>query len=328
MAVRAAHLSAPFYRLVWVGFDWFGCFPLPLPLPLPLGACAALRRLCTHAADRSALSASAPLFLPHTGGRAFFVPSCAFWARDVHFLPNRSRRECATPRRWRDHALSAPPTRASASFVTHCLCLRSRRRSQGTGVLEEAQRLAMERAPDESPVPRSRCDVPRTTQIWGSASPMISNSYGVPGFAIRDGAGAHASKLQRIYEDADGARRAELVALSGGNRPEVQFKAFNEKLREVQGYYRKFPPTAPLQPAGQEGGEDESYELPPEPVWSGEEFWGRYLDLHVHHERWLNLPGNTPTDGSSPLTYADYTDTFGDFECVIQSSRCTILFLY
>lgn len=140
-------------------------------------------------------------------------------------------------------------------------------------------------------------------------------------------AGAHASKLQRIYEDADGARRAELVALSGGNRPEVQFKVFNDKLREVQDYYRKFPPAEPLQPASQEGGEDESYELPPEPVWSGEEFWGRYLDLHVHHEHWLNLPGNTPTDGTSPLTYADYTDTFGDFECVVQSLRCIIEFL-
>ena len=125
-------------------------------------------------------------------------------------------------------------------------------------------------------------------------------------------AGAHAEQLKTIYEDTDGARRAELVALSGGGRAEIQFKAFNDRLREVQGYYRKFPASEPLQPATQEGGDDEGYTLPSEPVWSGEEFWGRYLDLHSFHEAWLNLPGNTPSDGSEPQSYADYADSFGN----------------
>ena len=78
-------------------------------------------------------------------------------------------------------------------------------------------------------------------------------------------AGDHTAKLKGIYEDANGSRRQELVALSGGGRTEVQFKAFNEKMREIQDYYRKFP-TEPLEPGTQDGGDEEAFPRPDDPV--------------------------------------------------------------
>ena len=48
-------------------------------------------------------------------------------------------------------------------------------------------------------------------------------------------------------------------------------------------------------------------------MWSGEEFWGRYLDLNVHHESWINLPGNKVAD-AEPISYADYADAFGKLD--------------
>ena len=123
-------------------------------------------------------------------------------------------------------------------------------------------------------------------------------------------AGAHSAALRRLYEDEDGSRRNDMVALSGAGRSEAQFSAFYDRLRDIKDYYRRFPPGELLNPQDQEGGDSEQYTKPSEPLWSGEEAWGRFLDLHAFHEMWLNLPGNNPA-GEEPATYAEYVESFG-----------------
>ena len=111
--------------------------------------------------------------------------------------------------------------------------------------------------------------------------------------------GAHTSKcaeLTAIYEDADGARRDEVNAMSGTG----VFTAFYDQLKGIREYHRKFP----REPAM------ESYESEllgalltrddPTLAFSGEEAEGKYVDMHGCHEMYLNLKG------ADHLDYAAY----------------------
>jgi splicing factor 3A subunit 3 len=134
--------------------------------------------------------------------------------------------------------------------------------------------------------------------------------------------GEHSSALRAVYDDTDGSRRGEMSVFSGGGKSEKQFGAFYDRLRDIKDYYRRFPSAELLDPQSEEGGEAEIYTKPAEPVWSGEEAWGRFLDLHAHHEAWMNLPGNNivaekkqsegegDDDDAEPTTYAEYVDMF------------------
>ena len=123
--------------------------------------------------------------------------------------------------------------------------------------------------------------------------------------------GSHSSALRDLYEDADASRRNEMQSLSGGGRTESQFAAFYDRLRDIKDYYRRFPPAELLSPVDQEGGDAELYPKPAEPHWSGEEAWGRFLDLHTYHEMWLNMPGNNQ-EGDDPMTYSEYVESFSN----------------
>lgn len=52
----------------------------------------------------------------------------------------------------------------------------------------------------------------------------------------------------KIYDDEEGARKAEIAQLGGQN----VFSAFYERLKEVRDYHRKFPDTMPYEPANDE----------------------------------------------------------------------------
>ena len=110
---------------------------------------------------------------------------------------------------------------------------------------------------------------------------------------------AHTSKcveLTSLYEDADGARRDEINAMSGTG----VFTAFYDQLKGIREYHRKFP----REPAM------ESYETEllgalltrddPSLAFSGEEAEGKYVDMHACHEIYLNLKG------ADHLDYAAY----------------------
>lgn len=123
--------------------------------------------------------------------------------------------------------------------------------------------------------------------------------------------GERAAALRAVYDDADGARQGELQVFSGGGSSEKQFDAFYSRLGEIKGYYQRFPAQSLLNPAGEEGGDEETFPAPQEPQWTGEESWGRFLDLHTFHETWLNLPGSRSAE-EEPMPYAEFVASFAD----------------
>ncbi len=127
--------------------------------------------------------------------------------------------------------------------------------------------------------------------------------------------GERSAGLRAVYDDADGTRQGELQAFSGGGSGEKQFEAFYDRLGEIKDYYQRFPPEALLNPAEEEGGDEETFPVPQEPQWTGEESWGRFLDLHTFHETWLNLPGNRSAE-EEPTPYAEFVASFADLAAV------------
>ena len=128
--------------------------------------------------------------------------------------------------------------------------------------------------------------------------------------------GAHTSKcaeLTAIYEDADGARRDEVNAMSGTG----VFTAFYDQLKGIREYHRKFP----REPAM------ESYESEllgalltrddPTLAFSGEEAEGKYVDMHGCHEMYLNLKG------ADHLDYAAYLQRCSELAAIDKSVAST-----
>jgi len=88
-------------------------------------------------------------------------------------------------------------------------------------------------------------------------------------------------QLVQIYEDEDSSRKDELSGMLGTG-PQI-YSVFYDKVKELRNYYRQFPSVQPDRP------EERVYFEVPIPAFSGEESYGRYLDLHEHHSRFLNL---------------------------------------
>lgn len=116
-------------------------------------------------------------------------------------------------------------------------------------------------------------------------------------------------KLLELYEDEDGSRTTEIELLEQQER----LSLFYERLREIKESYRK---------TGNRGLEVESSSVltakkqeeelltltEPKLVFSGEENYGRYLDLSSFYEAFVNIKGAPEVD------YIDYLSTFYKFE--------------
>jgi len=89
-------------------------------------------------------------------------------------------------------------------------------------------------------------------------------------------------ELLKIYEDEDGARKADVAKL----RDDTALSSFYARLKDVRDDHARFPSTDLTGPD-----EDANMALlPPEPrpSFSGEEGFGRFLDLYEHHNLWRN----------------------------------------
>eukprot|EP01121_Diplochlamys_sp_Union-15-3_P021040 TRINITY_DN8401_c0_g1_i1.p1 TRINITY_DN8401_c0_g1~~TRINITY_DN8401_c0_g1_i1.p1 ORF type:complete len:477 (-),score=93.97 TRINITY_DN8401_c0_g1_i1:58-1434(-) len=111
------------------------------------------------------------------------------------------------------------------------------------------------------------------------------------------------NKLVTIYEDKTGELKEEVTTM-GGAGPNL-FSLFYEKLRELKDYHRKFPYLNVERPEAEQminalGDE------PPVP-FTGEESYGRYLDLHPLFEKYINLTN------VKKLEYIKYLDIFYKF---------------
>ncbi|XP_044479793.1 splicing factor SF3a60 homolog [Mangifera indica] len=113
---------------------------------------------------------------------------------------------------------------------------------------------------------------------------------------------ATTEKLVEIYEDKDNARKDEIAALGGQTATGTNvFSAFYDRLKEIREYHRRHP-------AARVVDANEEYEnlLKEEPLieFSGEEAFGRYLDLHELFNQYIN------SKFGERIEYSAYLDVF------------------
>lgn len=116
-------------------------------------------------------------------------------------------------------------------------------------------------------------------------------------------------RLLDIYNDAEGLRTKEIQAISTGD----PFDEFYKQLNEIKDFHRKYPnePVENLERAYKRKapGEGESATAEIDNLFTGEEAYGRFLDLTTLHEDYLNLPGVQ----SRRITYLQYLNIFDQF---------------
>jgi splicing factor 3A subunit 3 len=114
-------------------------------------------------------------------------------------------------------------------------------------------------------------------------------------------------RLLDIYKDADGARGKEIQSISTGE----PLDEFYKQLGEIKSFHQKYPnePVENLERAYKKrtNGEGETTTSEIDNMFTGEEAFGKFLDLTTIHELYLNLPD------IKRLTYLQYLDNFDQF---------------
>mmetsp|Transcript_16887 Transcript_16887/g.30636 ORF Transcript_16887/g.30636 Transcript_16887/m.30636 type:complete len:624 (-) Transcript_16887:290-2161(-) len=129
------------------------------------------------------------------------------------------------------------------------------------------------------------------------------------------------SKLIKIYEDEDKSRKEEINDLGGEDK---MFVRFYDRLKEVKDYHRKFTVMEITE------AEDDSHLLKEEPTieFSGEEGYGRFLDLHGLFTSYVNLrihDTQSKTGDSRPKApdYLEYLSLFSKFSHIPVNKKLT-----
>ena len=119
-------------------------------------------------------------------------------------------------------------------------------------------------------------------------------------------------------------RKEELDALSGAN----EFTEFYKRLKTIKDYHRKFPNEAAIPmdaeftdlPAQREHLVEEL-----ETLFSGEESFGRFLDLHPLYDQFINLMANRSDTHSAneadKATYTQYVNDFDKFDAIPREKK-------
>lgn len=118
---------------------------------------------------------------------------------------------------------------------------------------------------------------------------------------------SQSNKLLTIYRDADGTRSHEIQQIGTGDPMEEFYK----QLTDIKGFHAKYPnePVENLERAyrPKKGLDAESMPSIVDTMFTGEEAFGRFFDLHICHESYLNLPN------TKRLSYLQYLDSFDNF---------------
>lgn len=112
------------------------------------------------------------------------------------------------------------------------------------------------------------------------------------------------TKLKDLYEDKDNERKIEIQALSGPN----EFNEFYQRLKQIKEFYKKHPSEVSVPLSVEFEDLVKAYNNPEEMSalveFTDEEGGGRYLDLNLCYDMFLNLRGVEKVD------YIDYLMTF------------------
>jgi len=126
--------------------------------------------------------------------------------------------------------------------------------------------------------------------------------------------------LREIYEDKDGQRKEEVQALSGPN----EFAEFYARLKQIKDFHRRHPGEAISVPMSvefdelrkiRESGGDNEAGATAMVDFSEEESFGRFLDLHNCHRKYVNLKGVERVD------YLTYLSIFDRIHETVPKSR-------
>jgi len=120
------------------------------------------------------------------------------------------------------------------------------------------------------------------------------------------------TELKGLYEDQDGLLKEELAVVGGPNI----FDSFYEALNATREYHTKFPDA----PSSSSSSSLSVLSGPPTIPFSGEEVFGKYLDLHSFFVEHCNLP-NMPS--ASNQDYLQYLDKFNSFFHISESCKST-----
>lgn len=114
---------------------------------------------------------------------------------------------------------------------------------------------------------------------------------------------ATTERLIEIYADKDNARKDEIAALGGQTATGTNvFSSFYDRLKEIREYHRRHPSAR----VAVDASEDYENLLKEEPLveFSGEEAYGRYLDLHELYNQYIN------SKFGKEIEYSAYLDVF------------------
>ncbi|EMC94247.1 hypothetical protein BAUCODRAFT_36716 [Baudoinia panamericana UAMH 10762] len=119
-----------------------------------------------------------------------------------------------------------------------------------------------------------------------------------------------------IYNDEQDARITEIQSISTGD----PFEEFYKQLDNIKSFHKRYPnePVENLERAYkriEDGGPSFAGDI--DGMFTGEETFGRYFDLTMLHEEYLNLPGVKGTRKLNYTTYIEYFDKFLPPECPI-----------
>ncbi|KAL0943301.1 splicing factor 3a [Colletotrichum truncatum] len=118
---------------------------------------------------------------------------------------------------------------------------------------------------------------------------------------------AQSVKLLDIYKDADGQRSREIQSIGTGD----PFEEFYGQLKDVRDHHAKYPneqaENSELRYRVKKPTEGELMPYVVDRIFTGEEGFGRFFDLHTCHESYLNLPN------VKRLSYLQYLEVFDNF---------------
>ncbi|KAL2269669.1 hypothetical protein VTJ83DRAFT_1853 [Remersonia thermophila] len=114
------------------------------------------------------------------------------------------------------------------------------------------------------------------------------------------------AELLALYEDKTGQRSREILQISTGD----PFDEFYRQAARIKEHHARYPNEQAENPEQwyrpRKRGDDNPYIV--DSMFSGEEAFGRFFDLHACHDAYLNLPN------AKRLGYMQYIDIFDKFQ--------------